>query len=181
MNQPMIERLEGSFESIAHRGPELVDRFYANLFARHPAVRAMFPPDMAGQKKKLLASLALVVKNLRTPETLMEPLRDMGARHVEYGTQPEHYPVVRDTLVDRHVADGGQRVERSTNAGLEERSRHGVGRHARGPSRVRSQRAGVEIAARAAPLGQAAWDRIRLRRRAGGPPVGFAPVSEGAS
>ncbi len=100
MNQDMIERLEGSFKSIAHRGPELVDRFYANLFARHPAVRAMFPSDMAGQKQKLLASLVLVVQNLRTPEKLMDPLRDMGARHVEYGTQPDHYPVVRDTLVD---------------------------------------------------------------------------------
>ena len=54
---------------------------------------------MGEQKKKLLASLVLVIESLRSTEKLVEPLRKMGARHVAYGTQPEHYPVVRDTLV----------------------------------------------------------------------------------
>lgn len=99
MNQELLERLESSFQLLAPRGPELVDRFYAHLFAKNPGLRPMFPSEMSGQKKKLLASIVLVMQNLRTPEKLSEPLRDMGARHVQYGTQPEHYPVVRDTLV----------------------------------------------------------------------------------
>ena len=99
MDQAMIERLESSFNLLAPRGPELVDRFYAHLFSKHPALRPMFPSDMGEQKKKLLGSLALVIENIRKTEKLEQPLMDMGERHVGYGAQPEHYPVVRDTLV----------------------------------------------------------------------------------
>ena len=99
MDQAMIERLEASFNLVAPRAQELADRFYARLFSENPGVRPMFPTNMANQKEKLVAALVLVVKNLRTPEKLGEPLREMGARHVGYGTKPEHYPIVRDTLV----------------------------------------------------------------------------------
>ncbi|MCH8880117.1 MAG: hypothetical protein IID34_09570 [Planctomycetes bacterium] len=99
MEQAMIERLESSFNLLAPRGPELVDRFYAHLFSKHPALRPMFPSDMGEQKKKLLASLVLVIENIRKTEKLEQPLQDLGARHVGFGTQAEHYPVVRDTLV----------------------------------------------------------------------------------
>ena len=98
MDQAVIERLESSFNLLAPRAEELVDRFYANLFAKHPEFRSMFPDDMAEQKKKLLASLVLVVHNLRKPEKLADPLKNLGSRHVGYQTQPEHYPVIRDTL-----------------------------------------------------------------------------------
>lgn len=91
----MIERLEQSFKLLAPRGPELMDRFYAHLFSKHPAVRPMFPDDMREQKNKLLASLVLVIENIRNTENLAQPLKHMGRRHVGYGTQPEHYPVVR--------------------------------------------------------------------------------------
>lgn len=99
MDFVMIERLEKSFNLLAPRGPELVDRFYAHLFSKHPAVRLMFPADMSEQKKKLLASLALVMENIRNAQKLEEPLHDKGRRHVGYGTNSEHYPVFRDTLV----------------------------------------------------------------------------------
>ena len=99
MDHALIERLEGSFKPLAARGPELVDRFYAHLFAENPGVRPLFPTDISGQKKKLLASIVLVIQNLRSPEKLSQPLQEMGARHVSYGTQPEHYPIVRDTLI----------------------------------------------------------------------------------
>ena len=99
MEQATIERLESSFKLLAPRGPELVDRFYAHLFSKHPALRPMFPSDMGEQKRKLLASLVLVIENIRDAGKLEQPLHDMGERHVAYGTAPEHYPVVRDTLV----------------------------------------------------------------------------------
>jgi hemoglobin-like flavoprotein len=100
MNEQMIVRLETSFQSLAPRGPELVDRFYANLFSRHPAVRPLFPREMSDQKMKLLGSLVLVIKNLRKPEQIEQPLFDMGRRHNDYGAAREHYPIVRDTLVE---------------------------------------------------------------------------------
>ncbi len=99
MEQAMIERLESSFKLLAPRGPELVDRFYAHLFSKHPALRPMFPSDMGEQKMKLLASLVLVIENIRDAGKLEQPLQGMGLRHVGYGAAPEHYPLVGDTLV----------------------------------------------------------------------------------
>ncbi|RMF78268.1 MAG: hemin receptor [Planctomycetota bacterium] len=100
MDEAFIQRLESSFNLIAPRGEELVQRFYTNLFARYPQVRGMFPQDMSQQRKKLLASIVLVVRSLRDPERLQNALEEMGRRHHDYGTKPEHYPLVRDTLLD---------------------------------------------------------------------------------
>ncbi len=100
MDQQRIERLENSFNLVAPRAQELVDRFYALLFSRYPQVRPMFPDQMGEQKKKLIASLVLVVQNIRTPDKLLDPLTEMGKRHAEYGAVPEHYPIVRDTMLE---------------------------------------------------------------------------------
>lgn len=99
MDLALIQRLEDSFRLLAPRGPELVDRLFAHLFARSPDLRPMFPTDLAAVKKRVLAAIVLIVQNLRRPEQLTAPLRDMGERHVAYGAQLEHYPIVRDTLI----------------------------------------------------------------------------------
>ncbi|HNO78517.1 MAG TPA: globin domain-containing protein [Phycisphaerae bacterium] len=100
MEQQRIERLESSFNLVAPRAQELVDRFYALLFSRYPQVRPMFPEQMGDQKKKLIASLVLVVQNIRTPDKLLDPLTEMGKRHADYGAIPQHYPLVRDTMLE---------------------------------------------------------------------------------
>lgn len=93
-------RIEKSFALVAHRGPELVDRFFAALFSKAPQVRALFPRDMYEPKEKLLSGVLFVVKNIRKPDALRGPLVELGRRHAGYGAQPEHYPLVRDTLVE---------------------------------------------------------------------------------
>ncbi len=100
MDAAAIERIESSFNLLAPRGPELVDRFYAMLFVRYPAVRPMFPTEMTAQKRKLLSSIALVIQNLRNLEQIRKVLFEMGRRHAAYGAQPTHYVAVRDTLID---------------------------------------------------------------------------------
>jgi len=99
MDESTIQRLETSFNLLAPRGEELVDHFYQSLFTNYPGVRSLFPDDIKDQQKKLLASLAVVVQNLRTPEKLAEPLAQLGRRHQDYKAEPDHYPAVRDTLV----------------------------------------------------------------------------------
>lgn len=54
---------------------------------------------MAAQQKKLLNSLVLVVENLRQPDVLEGTLKGLGARHVQYGALPEHYPLVGNALL----------------------------------------------------------------------------------
>jgi hemoglobin-like flavoprotein len=95
-----VETLETSFALVARRADELSSRFYERLFERYPAVRPMFEQvDIAEQRKKLVASLALIVGNLRKPDALGEYLATLGRRHGEIGAVPEHYAAVGENLL----------------------------------------------------------------------------------
>jgi hemoglobin-like flavoprotein len=94
-----IEALETSFDQLAPRGDELMEVFYARLFAAAPAVRPLFPADMKHQKTMLLGALVLLRKSLRHLDAIVPKLQDLGARHVDYGARPEHYPVVGASLI----------------------------------------------------------------------------------
>jgi hemoglobin-like flavoprotein len=95
-----IDALETSFDLIAPRGDELVDVFYARLFTAAPAVKPLFAhTDLRRQKAMLLATLVLLRKSLRDLDAIVPKLRALGARHVSYGAEPEHYPVVGAVLI----------------------------------------------------------------------------------
>jgi hemoglobin-like flavoprotein len=95
-----LEALETSFDQIAPRGDELMDVFYARLFAAAPAVEPLFAGiDLKKQKAMLLGTLVLLRKSLRDLDAIVPKLRELGARHVAYGAEPEHYPVVGEVLI----------------------------------------------------------------------------------
>jgi hemoglobin-like flavoprotein len=95
-----LEALETSFDLVAPRGDELMDVFYARLFAAAPAVKPLFArTDLKKQKTMLLGTLVLLRKSLRNLEAIVPKLRELGARHVAYGAAPEHYPVVGGVLI----------------------------------------------------------------------------------
>jgi hemoglobin-like flavoprotein len=95
-----LDALETSFDLVAPRGDELVDTFYARLFAAAPAVRPLFAAvDLDEQKAKLLATLVLLRKSLRDLGAVVPKLRELGRRHVAYGAQAAHYPVVGEVLI----------------------------------------------------------------------------------
>lgn len=102
-----VQLIKSSFQAVAPRADELVEVFYAKLFARAPQLRPLFPDDMTQQKQHLLGAVKLVVVNIDNIETLEQPLMDMGARHVNYGASPDHYGVVRDTMVDAIASIAG--------------------------------------------------------------------------
>jgi hemoglobin-like flavoprotein len=95
-----LEALETSFDLIASRGDDLMDVFYARLFEAAPAVKPLFAgTEMKRQKTMLLGGLVLLRKSLRDLDPIVPKLRELGARHVTYGAQPEHYPVVGQALI----------------------------------------------------------------------------------
>ena len=119
-----LEALETSFDLVAPRGDELVDEFYARLFEVAPAVKPLFAnTDLKRQKTMLLGTLVLLRKSLRDLDAIVPKLRELGARHVGYGAQAEHYPVVGEVLIG---GDGDHR-----GAGLEARVRGGLGQRSR--------------------------------------------------
>jgi hemoglobin-like flavoprotein len=95
-----LEALETSFDLVAPRADELMDVFYARLFEAAPAVIPLFAgTDLKRQKSMLLAALILLRKSLRDLDSIVPKLRELGARHVAYGAEPEHYPVVGEVLI----------------------------------------------------------------------------------
>jgi hemoglobin-like flavoprotein len=95
-----LEALETSLGLVAPRGDRLMDVFYARLFAAAPAVKPLFAAsDFDRQKTMLLGVLALLPRSLRDPAALIPTLRQLGARHVAYGAEPGHYPVVGQVLI----------------------------------------------------------------------------------
>ncbi|MBE9226676.1 flavohemoprotein [Phormidium sp. LEGE 05292] len=95
-----VELLEQSFAQIKPHSEEFVASFYENLFTAYPEAKALFTQtNMVEQRKHLLAALVLVVQNLRKPEVLGETLKTLGAKHIKYGTVPEHYPLVGQALL----------------------------------------------------------------------------------
>ncbi len=62
-------------------------------------MRAMFPDDMKEQRKKLMATLAVVVNGLTNLEAVLPAASALAKRHVSYGAKPEHYPVVGAALL----------------------------------------------------------------------------------
>ncbi len=102
-----LQALETSFDLVAPRGDELMDEFYSRLFAAAPGVRPLFPDDMQRQKTMLLGALVLLRKSLRNLDAIVPKLRELGARHVAYGAQPEHYPVVGTVLIASMAAVAG--------------------------------------------------------------------------
>src|SRR3954452_13066405 len=95
-----LDALEESFDLIAPQGDALVDVFYTRLFATAPAVKPLFAhTDLRRQKAMLLSTLVLLRKSLRDLDASVPKLRALGARHVPYGAEPEHSPVVGEVLI----------------------------------------------------------------------------------
>jgi hemoglobin-like flavoprotein len=92
--------LEQSFNRILMQKQAFAEAFYDQLFERFPQVKPLFiNTDLKRQQNKLLGALTMVVSNLRHPEKLAEPLKELGRRHEFYHVLSEHYPMVGTILV----------------------------------------------------------------------------------
>lgn len=95
-----VELLEESFDLVAPKGDELMTKFYDNLFETAPAVKPLFADvDMERQRQALLNMLLVLRESLRDLDDIVPDLQDLGSRHVGYGAQAEHYPVVGEVLI----------------------------------------------------------------------------------
>ncbi|MFG2292758.1 globin domain-containing protein [Streptomyces sp. NPDC048603] len=73
--------------------------FYAILFARHPAVRPMFPPGMDTQRGRLLRALLRIVDLVDDPAALIRFCGHLGRDHRKFGTLAAHFPAVGECLL----------------------------------------------------------------------------------
>ncbi|MHC4909785.1 MAG: globin domain-containing protein [Planctomycetota bacterium] len=99
MTEATLNLLRTSFNLLAPRGEELMERFFDKLFGERPELRPLFPEDLTELRSHLLASIVLVMENISDPGSLKAPLQQLGARHEAYGAVGEHYPIFRNTLI----------------------------------------------------------------------------------
>jgi nitric oxide dioxygenase len=91
--------VQQSFAKVAPISETAAVLFYDRLFEIAPQVRAMFPSDLTEQRKKLMATLAVVVNGLGNLESVLPAASALAKRHVGYGAKAEHYPVVGAALL----------------------------------------------------------------------------------
>ena len=99
MESRSVSLVQQSFETVAGLGEKVAEIFYGELFEIDPSLRKMFKGDMAEQRRKLLAALALVVRSLHAPEKIIEPVKKLAVKHVGYGVEPVHYTYVGNALL----------------------------------------------------------------------------------
>lgn len=99
MTPDQVKLVQESFAKVAPISEQAAIVFYDRLFEVAPAVKAMFPSDMTEQRKKLMATLAVVVNGLTNLPSVLPAASALAKRHVGYGAKPEHYPVVGGALL----------------------------------------------------------------------------------
>lgn len=99
MTPDQVRLVQESFAKLVPIADQAASMFYERLFEIAPQVRAMFPPDMAEQQRKLMATLTIVVGGLSNLESILPAASSLATRHVAYGARPEHYPVVGSALL----------------------------------------------------------------------------------
>ena len=99
MNTQQIELVQRTFTLAAPMADEIANHFYQRLFELDPALRPLFHGDIQQQGSKLMTMLAVAVRGLDRPETILEPVRRLGERHSGYGVQPHHYATVGQALL----------------------------------------------------------------------------------
>jgi hemoglobin-like flavoprotein len=99
MTPDQMSLVQDSFAKVAPISEQAAVIFYDRLFEVAPAVRLMFPADMTEQRRKLMATLAVVVNGLGNLQSVLPAASALAKRHVGYGAKPEHYPVVGSALL----------------------------------------------------------------------------------
>ena len=94
-----IELVQTSFESVVPIAGVAADLFYDRLFELDSTLRPMFSSDLVEQKKKLMQMLTVAVRGLTRLDEIVPAVRALGARHVNYGVQDEHYTTVGAALL----------------------------------------------------------------------------------
>jgi len=98
MTPEQITLVQSSFDLASQDLSALATQFYQELFARDPALRALFTTDMALQKVRFSDKLTEIVRAIPHLDELLAHTRALGARHVGYGVRVADYQTVGEAL-----------------------------------------------------------------------------------
>jgi hemoglobin-like flavoprotein len=114
MTPEQITLVQTSFERLGPQLPAMATRFYEELFARDPALRAMFTIPLALQEVKFAEKLTEIVQAMPRLDELLTHTRALGARHVGYGVRTADYQTLGDALLAALAAVLGDSFDAAT-------------------------------------------------------------------
>src|SRR4051794_6022357 len=94
MTPRQIDLVQISFAKVSPIADTAARLFYDRLLEIAPEVRPLFNREMKEQGRKLMTTLALVTKGLKSLEAILPAARSLAAKHVSYGVKAEHYQPV---------------------------------------------------------------------------------------
>lgn len=106
MKSRHLQIVRDSYVHVLFAPDEAARLFYRRLFELAPETRELFPDDLGLQQKRLIDALSKIVAGLSRPAALTPALAALARRHVDYGVQERHYPLVEEALLHmiRHTA-----------------------------------------------------------------------------
>lgn len=99
MSPETISAVKTSWAKVVPIADQAAELFYGRLFEIYPEVRPMFKTDIKEQGRKLTAMINTAVNSLDNLAPLVQPIKDMGARHAGYGVGDADYAKVADALL----------------------------------------------------------------------------------
>lgn len=99
MTPEQIASVRDSFGKVAPIADQAAALFYGRLFETAPETRALFKSDISEQGRKLMATLAVVVRGLDDLPSLMPAVTRLAERHASYGVAAAHYVPVGAALL----------------------------------------------------------------------------------
>ena len=100
MNSAEINLVQATFDEVRPNALATAEIFYKRLFTLDPSLRPLFKGDMVHQSRMLMAMLGAAVNGLTNLEALVPVVRQLGARHVNYGVEDAHYATVGRALLE---------------------------------------------------------------------------------
>jgi hemoglobin-like flavoprotein len=99
MSPDTVTHVQASWEKVKPISDQAAQLFYGRLFEVYPEVQPMFKGDMQAQGRKLMAMINTAVNALNNLDAVVQPVKDMGARHAGYGVSEGDYDKVADALL----------------------------------------------------------------------------------
>ena len=95
-----IELVQSTWGHVAPIADQAATLFYGKLFELDPEIKPLFAQtDLPEQKRKLMQTIGVAVKNLHRLEDIVPVVRNLGKRHIGYGVQDRHYDTVAAALL----------------------------------------------------------------------------------
>jgi len=114
-----IRLIQESWNTMTSKSKSTGEKFYNNLFGKHPEMAELFKGEIKEQSGALMRMVKTVVEGLNNPQIIIPAIQQLGRRHGEYGVKDEYYKEFGIILIDTIGAELGNDFDAKTKTAWE--------------------------------------------------------------